>query len=226
MRKREVVSYHFSFNRPIGCYDLGIIILSMNSPATLSFQHQDRSSRLWALLTILFLKFVFLIPHFLALGVLSFVVGIFIFIGALGTLFTGQYPKFCEDFIVGFYRWHWRLTAFLYCASSSYPPFGFSSGKYPADLDFKHEEHNSRLLALATVLMFPKIILVIPHIVIMMFLSIPALLIFLLAPFAVLFTGRNPQSFENYLVGFQRWTWRYTAYFLGLTKQYPPFSFQ
>lgn len=71
-----------------------------------------------------------------------------------------------------------------------------------------------------------KWLLIIPHIVVLVFLWIAAMFVTVIAFFAILFTGRYPQSLFEFVVGVLRWSWRvgfYSYDVLG-TDVYPPFS--
>src|SRR4051812_30096888 len=73
-----------------------------------------------------------------------------------------------------------------------------------------------------------KWLLAIPHFVVLFFLYIGAVFVWLVALFAILFTGRSPRGLFDYMVGVMRWTWRvsfYTYSALG-TDPYPPFTLQ
>jgi hypothetical protein len=70
-----------------------------------------------------------------------------------------------------------------------------------------------------------KWFLVIPHVIAIMFLGIIAVLLYLIAFFAILFTGKFPRGMFDFIVGVTRWSYRVNAYaFLLLTDEYPPFS--
>ena len=67
----------------------------------------------------------------------------------------------------------------------------------------------------------------IPHYVVLFFLSIAAFFAMILAWFAILATGRYPRSLFDFTVGVSRWWLRVGAYaFLMVTDRYPPFSLQ
>lgn len=96
---------------------------------------------------------------------------------------------------------------------------------YPVKVEVTYPEQSSRLLALLSILFIvPKAILVIPHFVILYVFSIVSFVAWILSQFAVLFTGRYPKGMFDFIVGVTRWQTRASAYFMGLTDKYPPFS--
>jgi hypothetical protein len=94
---------------------------------------------------------------------------------------------------------------------------------YPVNVDVQYPEQPSRLWAVGTLLLFPKMILLTPHLVIMSVLGFLALPAMIAGQIAVVFTGRYPRSLFDFVVGVYRWQMRVNAYCLGLTDQYPPF---
>ena len=71
-----------------------------------------------------------------------------------------------------------------------------------------------------------KLVLIIPHLVVLVFLSVAVVIFTVVAFFAILFTGRYPRGIFDFNVGVLRWSWRvgyYSHSALG-TDKYPPFS--
>ena len=71
-----------------------------------------------------------------------------------------------------------------------------------------------------------KIILIIPHFIVLGFLGIAAAFVWVIAAFSILFTRIYPRPLFNFTVGVLRWGWRVSFYFCGAlaTDKYPPFS--
>jgi hypothetical protein len=71
---------------------------------------------------------------------------------------------------------------------------------------------------------FFRAILAIPHIIVLYVWGLLAGLAVIIAWFALLFTGRYPQSIYDFVAGFQRYSTAVCGYLALLTDDYPPFS--
>ena len=69
-----------------------------------------------------------------------------------------------------------------------------------------------------------RIILAIPHAIVLYALGIASDVVALICWFAALFTGRLPDGLAGFQVGYVRWLTRFYAYVLLLTDVYPPFE--
>ena len=71
-----------------------------------------------------------------------------------------------------------------------------------------------------------KWLLAIPHIFILIFLWIAFIVVWVIAFFAIVFTGRFPKGLFDFNVGVLRWQWRveFYTYWALATDKYPPFT--
>jgi hypothetical protein len=77
------------------------------------------------------------IPHYLIVAVLTGggaprfgggLVGILCLVAGGALLFTRRYPASLFDFVMGCYRWAWRVTTYAALMRDEYPPFRLDSG--------------------------------------------------------------------------------------------------
>lgn len=176
-----------------------------------SVDYPDRSSRL-----LIFFRWLLIIPQVFVLYFVGIAVAVVTFLAWFAILFTGRFPRGMWDFSVNFQVWSANLTAYLLMQRDEYPPFG--SGDYPVSYDLVYPERMSRLL------IFFKWLLIVPHVFVLAFVGIAAYGVLFLVWFAILFTGRYPRGFFDFVTGVSRWNLRVNAYYFLLTDRYPPFS--
>lgn len=90
---------------------------------------------------------------------------------------------------------------------------------YPVRYAVDYEPRQSRLAALF------RILLALPHFVVIGVLQVVSAVIALIAWFAIVFTGRHPHGMFRFQVGYLRWYARAQSYASFLTGRYPPFAF-
>ena len=76
----------------------------------------------------------------------------------------------------------------------------------------------------ASVRCSPRIFLLIPHLIVLYLVNLIAYLLYFIATFAILFTGKYPEGMFNFVVGSMRWGANVGAYLNSLMDKYPPFS--
>ena len=98
---------------------------------------------------------------------------------------------------------------------------------YPIRVDIQRDASQNKLtnfpLGIGTII---RLILLIPHLIILYFLQAVASVIYFIATFAILFTGSYPQGMFNFYVGYLRWYSNVYGYLIHLYDQYPPFSIE
>jgi hypothetical protein len=136
-----------------------------------------------------------------------------------GIVFASRHPEGLWDFAAYYMRWRVRVGAYLALFRDEYPPFGDDpylttfEASYPDDVD-----RNRLSVGL-------RIIYVIPHAVVLLFLDIAWFVTTVIAWFAILFTGSYPAGLYEFGVGVMRWHVRVEAFLLLMRDEYPPFNF-
>ncbi len=90
--------------------------------------------------------------------------------------------------------------------------------EYPITINVAFPEKLSRLTT------FFRLFMIIPQAIVLSFVSIAAEVLVFLSWWAILFTGKYPKAFFDFVAGYLRWNTRVIGYSYLLTDKYPPFS--
>jgi hypothetical protein len=146
--------------------------------------------------------------------------GLLFFGPLLMILFRQKYPRWWFDWNLELQRFTNRVFAYLLLMDDRYPA---TDQRQAVRLDYDYPEGGrglNRWLPLV------KWFLAIPHYIVLAFLWIAAVVVVIIAWFAILFTGRYPRGMFDFVEGVIRWGVRVVAYaFTLVTDRYPPFSF-
>jgi hypothetical protein len=134
-------------------------------------------------------------------------------------VFRQVYPRWWFDFSRELTRFSARVAAYFALVTDVYPSTVDEQSVH-LEIDYPDVKRDlNRWLPLV------KWLLAIPHYVVLIFLAIAAIVVVIIAWFAILFTGRYPRGMFDFVVGVGRWGLRVQAYALLLvTDRYPPFS--
>lgn len=178
---------------------------------TFEVDYPDRLSRL-----LIFVKWLFAIPHLIILSLFGMVVSLVVWIAWLVILFTKRYPESLFQLVMTYMRWTANVNAYVMLQRDEYPPFG--EGPYPVRLELPYPSELSRWL------IFIKWLLVIPNLFIYAFVGFAAMVAVFIAWWCILITGRMPRGIFDFIVGANRWGFRLNAYTWLMTDKYPPFG--
>ena len=132
-------------------------------------------------------------------------------------IFSGTHIAGIRQFTSYYLRWRVRALAYLMLLEDAYPPFG--DAPYPCSIEVTDPP-----LPRDRVTVGFRLLLAIPHFVVLFFVLIGWGLTTVIAWFAILFTGAYPRSLYEFGVGALRWRLRLEAYLLLMVDEYPPFS--
>ena len=198
---------------------------SVEYPATFDAEYPESPSRVLALLGAIFwIKGLLLIPHIIILIFLTILALVLVWIAHWVILFTGRYPEALFNFAVGVQRWTTRTDSWMHGITDRYPPFSFSERDYPTSFEVRFPDRSSRGVAILGIIILGKLILLVPHIILLWALSYAMLAAAYFSYWAVLFTGRYPRGIFELVTGVQRWTYRSTSWLYAFTDRYPPVS--
>jgi hypothetical protein len=145
--------------------------------------------------------------------------GLLVLAPLLMILFRQKYPRWWFDWNLELQRFANRVGIFLALMDDRYPA---TDDRQSVHLDYTYPDAQrdlNRWLPLV------KWFLAIPHYIVLLFLWIAAIVVVIIAWFAILFTGRYPRGMFDFVQGVIRWGVRVVAYaFVLVTDRYPPFS--
>ncbi len=199
-------------------------------PVTLDIDYSDKSDRLTA-----FFRLILVIPILIVLGLLvdsnaaaegkdymderTWGFGIIFLPTLLLILFRQKYPKWWYNFNVELTKFCMRVGTYLFLLRDEYPS---TDEKQSVHINIPYPNVKEDLVNWMPLV---KWFLAIPHVIILCFLWIGAIIAVILAWFAILFTGTHPKGIHDFIVGVMRWSLRVEAYAIILTTdEYPPFS--
>jgi hypothetical protein len=189
-------------------------------PATFEVDHPERITN-WKPLV----QWLLAVPHYLVLQALESLSTVVAVISWFAIVFTGRLPEGLASAQHLYVRYRNRTVAYAIFLREDYPPFVFGTtgddaGEYPAvrtAFEPQYEDRNRVTVGF-------RLILVIPHVIVLAVLTLASAVVVVVWVFVVLFTGRWTAGVRDFVVGVMRWNTRVSAYLLLLTDEYPPFS--
>ena len=211
----------------------------MTYPVALKVDRPEKLSRLTT-----FFRIFMVIPQAIVFAFVTIAAAVIYLLSWFAILFTAKYPQTFFNFVTWWFRWMVRLDGYIYLLTDKYPPFtGEGEVVYPIAVSV---ETPGRLNRLTTFFRFPVVPfptftlpsghwrlgwtggsglpMTIPHIVVLFFLGIAAAVVLFLTWWAILFTGRYPAAFFDYITWYFRWSIRVSGYTYLFTDKYPPFT--
>jgi hypothetical protein len=165
------------------------------------------------------------IPHWIVLYVLNIIAELAALVSWLVIVITGKDVEGLQGVRIMYLRYSTRTAAYAGFLVEEYPPFAFATtGDDPGDVPRLRVDLAPQLEGRNRLTTFFRLILAIPHFVVFALLGLAMLICFLLAFFAVLFTGRWPDGLREFVVKVMRYGLRFQSYTMLLNDDYPPLS--
>lgn len=148
------------------------------------------------------------------LGAAAFVMAI---VSWFTILVWDDHPEGIREFTRYYLRWHLRVAAYVALLTDEYPPFG--DREYPTTIAVVDPPAPRDRITVGL-----RLLLVIPHVIVLVFVGLAWLIVTIAAWFIILFTGAYPEGVARFSTGVLRWYFRVEAYTLLMVDEYPPFS--
>ena len=163
-------------------------------------------------------KWLLAIPHFIVLTFVAlgaFFVAVYAF---FAILFTGRWPRGAFDYLLGTFRWAYRVIAYIHLMVDPYPPFSMGDDpNYPVRLNIEYQERMDNWRPLV------QWLLALPYLFVAAVLYWITGLMTIVAFFTILFTKQVPRGVFELMMPGLRWNLRGNAYAYFMTDRYPPF---
>lgn len=189
-------------------------------PASFSFDPPDHVAN-WRPLV----HWLLAIPHLAILHALQTLTEVLSVVSWFSIVFTGKVPAGIVNVQSMSMRYSLRTWSYVLFMREEYPPFAFATAAADCGedarlrVDFTPQLEDRNRLTVAF-----RLLLVIPHVVVVAALWIAAFVVTVVGFFAVLFTGRWPAGARQFVLDVARWSLRVQSYLLLLHDEYPPFS--
>ncbi len=192
-------------------------------PVSVGVPHDPGQSRLWGIPLIgIWIRAILVIPQVIVLIVLWLIVAVLFLVSWIPILFMGRQAGFIYQMVGGLLRLSIRTALYVTLMTGKYPPFG-PGDEHAITLTFDESEEQNRLWGIPIIGIWARVILLIPHFIVLWVLGIGVGLIAWVSWIPVLVNGRQADAIVDYVSGVYRWSTRVGSYALLLTGTYPPF---
>lgn len=169
-----------------------------------------------------FFRYIVAIPWLIVASIYGFVAEIVAVIAWFAIVFTGKYPEGLYNFNAGYLRMITRVNGFEYLLTDEWPPFGGEDASgYPIRVGVPPalDQYSRLKTGFRLIVGIPVYLLAIVQAVILGVCAI-------IAWFVILFTGKLPDGLFNPMRSASAYLSRAAGYFLLITEDWPPFSYE
>jgi hypothetical protein len=169
-----------------------------------------------------FFRYIVAIPWLIVAAIYGFIAEIAAVIAWFAIVFTGKYPEGIYNFNAGYLRMYSRVYSFAHLINDEWPPFGGDEAPgYPVRIGVAPtlDQYSRLKTGFRLIVGIPVYLLAIVQ-------SIILYVVAIIAWFAILFTGKLPEGLFNPMRSALAYLTRATGYFLLITEDWPPFSYE
>jgi hypothetical protein len=160
-----------------------------------------------------------LLPLMLVFIPLQVLIAAVFVLGWLAVAATKTYPLWLFNALTGALAFNARVEAYALLLTDTFPAMNETAG--PVTLAWA-DPPDGRLSRWRVGIW--KSALLLPHAVLLAFLSFAQVVVAVLAWFAILNTGRHPPDLFSFTTGVNRWRYRVIGYYASFNDRFPPFT--
>ncbi len=150
-------------------------------------------------------------------GIIGFLAAVAAVVAWFAIVLTARHPDVLWRMGAYYFRWRYRALTYMTLLRDEYPPFG--DDPYPVELVVPRPEGPRDRLTV-----FFRPLLALPHLIVLMVLTLFWAFTTAVAWVWILLSGRFPQPLYGFALGVLAWSGRVEAYVLLLRDEYPPFT--
>jgi hypothetical protein len=194
---------------------------------SLSIDFSLKYSRLGALLRLTGLYMISLIPHFIVLILYSAISAVLGFINQIVILFTGHCLEDFSQLTENTLRYFISIKANITGIVEDRPVFsGKENISHQLQMNITYPVKYSKNIAILRLSVIGIILFTLPHLAILMLLTLTVPFVVIAGLIIVIATGRWPGVLFTYLSKYFRYLTRLFAFSIGLNDEYPPFRLE
>jgi len=193
----------------------------MTYPATFEVETPDRIDN-WRPLV----QWILAIPHFVVLWALGIVGGVVAIVSWFTIVFTGELSAGLANTQAMVLRYQMRTSVYAGFLHAEYPPFDFTVASEEPGGTLVSVSVTPQLTNRDRLSVGLRLFYMIPAVIFAGIIFIAAQVVWIIAFFAVLFTGQWPEGIRDFVVKALKLNMKVNAYATVLTDQYPPFALE
>ncbi len=180
-------------------------------------------SRIGAILRLLGLYLISMIPHLVVAVIYTVLSTILGFINQIVILSTGRCVEDFSQIIENSLRYYLYIETSITGIVEDQPIFtGKEDLNHQMQFNVSYPLKYSRIMAFMRLSVAGMVLMIIPHLILMILLTVTVPFVYIAGIILVIFTGRWPGVLFNYLTRYFRYLARLSSYAVGLTDKYPP----
>jgi hypothetical protein len=195
-------------------------------PVEVTVTDEREINRLWGIPFVgIFVRAILAIPHLVVLMLLGIGLYVWALLGWIPILVNGKVPGIAVRLITEYLQRSYRVLGYVaFLMPGAYPALEPGAGM-PIAVQMNLQDLSiNRWWGIPIVGIFARIIIAIPHLIVLSILAIVMYVLVLIVWIPILVTGSYPVWAANFFGMFARYAARVSAYIVLMPVPYPPFS--